>query len=144
NDTTTLPSRAMGVTRRASAARTAATTARRATATRAQRTNLTAPFLSIPNRNRHAGAPERQFLRPKGHTRRLRLPADGAKVTRFPGYADAVRDESRGAAADVRGAVYRRHVEHVEIALTRHPHQPGAADEVRPQRVLRPPVRQRD
>src|SRR5712691_5037080 len=102
----------MGVTRNPSAARTAATTAITATATRAQRTNLTAAFLSIPDGDRHAGAPERQFFRSKRHPA-LGLPADRAKVPRFPADAHAIGDEPGGASADVRRSVHVGDVERV-------------------------------
>src|SRR5260221_2436962 len=126
----------MGVTRKPSAARTAAATAITATATRAQRTSFTAAFLSIPYCDRHAGAPEGQFCVTDAHSTGWQLPAERPEVPRLPADPDAIGDEPRGAAADVGRDERFGDVEDVEVVLLADAHQSGAADDILPQRIF--------
>src|SRR5439155_15286119 len=133
--TTMSPLSTIGTMRRfSSAARTATPEAISAASPHIHtRRRIISTPLSVPNRQRHMGAPERQLLGPNADADSRVLSADTAEVAHVPVQPESIRQEPCHAAADIHRRQHARDRERVKILVV-SAHQPATADDIWAQR----------
>src|ERR1700681_1023424 len=121
--------------RRLSAARTTAPEATSATTHQMRSPRVIGTPPSVPDHQRHAGAPEGELFGKRADRERVDASADASEITQLPAESYPVRQKAGRAAAHVDGRQRFSHGKHVVEIVDARVHQAKPADSVRSKRI---------